>query len=191
MKGKMLILCASIILGSCADDFNYMPKPKGYVRIALPEKVYVRDTTSIGASFELPNYAVRIDKPSTNDRMQFENIVFPKFKATVFCTYVKLDSTGILAHVQKAQESVYEHQVKASGIRETQFSNLETDVHGTTFDLEGNVACNYLFYLTDSTNHFYRGQMHLETAPNADSLEPILIFLKDDLQHMIETFEWK
>jgi hypothetical protein len=53
------------------------------------------------------------------------------------------------------------------------------------------VACNYIFYLTDSTDNFFAGSVFFEVVPNYDSLQPVLEFVKEDIQHLIETFEWE
>ena len=56
--------------------------------------------------------------------------------------------------------------------------------------MEGNVASNYQFFLTDSTNRFFRGAMYFNMRPNADSLQPVTDFVKADLEVLIESFEW-
>ena len=69
--------------------------------------------------------------------------------------------------------------------------NKEKDVYGTSFEIRGDVACNYLFYLTDSTSNYFAGSLYFETVPNYDSLQPVLDYVIEDIEHMINTFEWK
>ena len=52
-------------------------------------------------------------------------------------------------------------------------------------------ASPFQFYLTDSVDHFVRGALYFNVVPNNDSLAPVIDYLKDDMRHMIETFEWK
>jgi len=103
---------------------------------------------------------------------------------------VELDSS-VKEHVQMFQNLAYEHRIKSSGIFEKEYLNYEKDVYGTTFDIQGDVACNYMFYLTDTTNYFFTGSLYFEVAPNYDSLQPVIDYLKSDIIHLVETFEWK
>lgn len=82
------------------------------------------------------------------------------------------------------------HLVKANDISERQFKNEEAKVYGLIYDFEGNTASNYQFFLTDSSTHFFRGAMYFNMPPNADSLEPVIDFIKGDLQRLIESFRW-
>ena len=64
-------------------------------------------------------------------------------------------------------------------------------VFGTFFELKGNVATNFQFYLTDSSTNFVRGEVLLNCRPNYDSLRPTLEYLKQDLLELVRHFEWK
>ncbi|MGM0613424.1 MAG: gliding motility lipoprotein GldD, partial [Bacteroidota bacterium] len=47
----------AFITGGCENDEHY-PKPRGYFRIAKPEKSYVKLDSNLNYSFEYPKYAV-------------------------------------------------------------------------------------------------------------------------------------
>jgi gliding motility-associated lipoprotein GldD len=64
-------------------------------------------------------------------------------------------------------------------------------VEGIYFSLKGNTATANQFFLTDSTHHFLRGALYFDAAPNEDSLRTVNEFLKQDLQHLINTLRWK
>jgi len=57
--------------------------------------------------------------------------------------------------------------------------------------LEGNSASAVQFYLTDSVNHYLRGALYFNVKTNRDSLQPVLDFLRVDIDNFIKTFEWK
>jgi gliding motility-associated lipoprotein GldD len=59
------------------------------------------------------------------------------------------------------------------------------------YDISGNTASNVQFYLTDSTHHFMRGALYFNVVPNIDSLKIVVDYLRQDIVHMIKTFEWK
>ncbi|MCD4731953.1 MAG: hypothetical protein K8R74_15210, partial [Bacteroidales bacterium] len=81
---------------------------------------------------------------------------------------------------------------KASSIENQQYQNDISKVYGLTYTIFGVAAASpYQFYLTDSTDHFVRGALYFNAVPNNDSLAPVIAFLKDDINHMIETFKWK
>ncbi len=86
---------------------------------------------------------------------------------------------------------MFKHVIKASGIEEATIVDSEYKVYGTVYQLQGDPATPYQFYLTDSTRHFFRAALYFDYKPNYDSLRPILDFLKQDVDHMIETFQWK
>ena len=58
------------------------------------------------------------------------------------------------------------------------------------YDYTGVTATAAQFFLTDSINHFFRGALYFNTEVT-DSLLPINNFLKRDIKHLIETFQWK
>ena len=62
MKNKVSILLAALaivlIAISCDESDNYLPKPRGYFRIDLPEKGYMKVDTIERYSFECPQYAI-------------------------------------------------------------------------------------------------------------------------------------
>jgi gliding motility-associated lipoprotein GldD len=65
------------------------------------------------------------------------------------------------------------------------------NISGMYFELGGNTATANQFFLTDSTRHFLRGALYFDAAPNADSLGIVNDFLKKDLDHLINTLQWK
>jgi gliding motility-associated lipoprotein GldD len=64
-------------------------------------------------------------------------------------------------------------------------------MYGIIYDFEGDAASQLQFFVTDSVNHFMRGVLYFRNKPNADSLEPCLNFMREDVVHMIETMRWK
>ena len=59
------------------------------------------------------------------------------------------------------------------------------------FRLEGEVSSQYQFYTHDTTNNFLRGALYFETATKNDSLKPIIEYVKEDINHLVNTLEWK
>ena len=82
-----------------------------------------------------------------------------------------------------------EHIVKANYIDELPIRTGH-GVEGMTFDLEGPVASPFMFYLSDKEQHYFRGALYFNAKSNPDSLAPVIKFVKEDINHMINTFKW-
>ena len=94
-------------------------------------------------------------------------------------------------YVNYSNDKVDEHKIKADKIEFEQIIDAKNRVFGTFFELKGNVATNFQFYLTDSSQNFVRGEVLLNCRPNYDSLRPTLDYLKIDLLEMVYNFKWK
>ena len=80
----------------------------------------------------------------------------------------------------------------SSGVDENTFVDRKHRLYGTTYHLKGqNVASTYQFWLTDSTSHFLRGALYIDVTPNNDSLAPVLTYLQEDIDHLIESVRWR
>ena len=58
-------------------------------------------------------------------------------------------------------------------------------------NIGGDAANNLQFYLTDYEKHYLRGAVYFASHPNQDSIKPALDFVKKDVMHLFETFNWK
>ena len=94
-------------------------------------------------------------------------------------------------YVNFANDKVDEHKVKASAIEDSKIIREKDSVFCTFFQLQGDVASPFQFYITDSTSKFVSGVVYFNSAPNYDSIRPSLDYLKIDLEHLINTFKWK
>ncbi len=111
---------------------------------------------------------------------------------SLFLYYLNIPSKDSLPSIiNYANDKVDEHKIKADKIDFRQLIDKDKRVFGTFFELKGNVATNFQFYLTDSINHFVRGEVLLNCRPNYDSLRPTLEYLKLDLLELVQNFKWK
>ncbi len=86
---------------------------------------------------------------------------------------------------------VYEHTIKATAIDTKSFSYPERQVDGNFYELKGPSASNLQFFVTDSTRHYVTANLYFNSRPKPDSLAPAVAYIKNDLLHLIDTFEWK
>jgi len=187
--GWFILIFLSIIFTSCGEDT--MPKPTGYFRIDLPEKEYrpTNDSIPFPFQFELPQYAA-INLQRTKESPNFFDVDFTRYGARIHFSYIPVDSNANRL-LEESRRLAYEHTVKAQEINEELIQNEPFNVYGTYYSIKGNTASSDQFFMTDNTNHFIRGALYFNVAPNPDSLGPVHDFIKKDIIHLIETFKWK
>lgn len=105
-------------------------------------------------------------------------------------SYITID-TNLSTLLEECRKFVVEHEVKASAINQQEVMNTKDKIYGMIYDIEGNAASNMQFYLTDSTHNFVRGALYFYAVPNKDSLQPVANFVKEDINHLVQTFRWK
>lgn len=121
------------------------------------------------------------------------DIKYPQWDGVVFLTYKRLNGPADLrGQTDTSTRLLEDHYQFTSGIEEQRYSDPVARVYGTTFRLKGSrVASTYQFWVTDSTRNFLRGALYLNKVPNNDSLAPILEYIQDDIDHLIETLRWR
>jgi len=183
----VVFFCA--VLVGCKEEIYY-PKPLGHFRIDFPDTVEVKKYDgNCNYTYEYPFFALVQEKSKCN-----QDIYFPYYKAVLHITNVQFDGSkqnNLFYHTEYSRKLAYEHRVKADAINEKVYQNDSLNVYGVSYEILGNVACNYQFYLTDSTDNFFRGALYFNTKPNIDSVRPVLDFLQENIQSMIESFDWK
>lgn len=191
MKGKLgfLVCIGAVLLLGCNED--YTPKPRGYIRIDLPEKSYHVVETDCPYGFEIGDYANFLpdDRPQS-DPCWFD-VEYPQFKAKLHFSYKPIkDNLG--EYLEDSRTLTNKHISKASNIEESVVIKEDARVYGMLYNIEGSQAASPIqFHLTDSTDHFLRGALYFNVSPNNDSLAPVIDFLRDDVLHLIETLHWK
>lgn len=191
----LLTITVLFFLFSC-NDAPITPKPRAYPRIDFPEKKYeafVHDECPY--AFEIPTYA-HVEKDSIffgekapNDC--WINVMFPGLNGQLYCSYYPVDNQGqLLDLIIDGYKVASKHTIKADYIDEF-IIERDNDVYGMAFEIEGPAASGFQFFLTDSLQHYFKASLYLNAKVVPDSIAPIIDFLKTDVYHMIETFEWQ
>lgn len=185
---SFLLLVVVVGTGGCSKEQS--PKPRGYYRIAFPEKAYLPLNKQLPYQFNVPAYA-RVGPDLLNpEQKEWITLDIPGNHAQIHISYKKLDH-NLARLIEESTTLVYKHAKKASSIEEQIFLFPAKRTYGTLFTLKGNAASPMQFYLTDSTRHFLRGALYIKEVPNYDSLRPVIQFLSSDIIRMIESTEWK
>jgi len=183
-----------LVLSACNRD--YTVKPKAYPRVNYPERKYeVYDPADCPFRFEKPKYSIVVDDSTyfgvKNKEKCWLTVYIAPFNGTINLTYKDInDNQKLDKLLEDAHQMSYKHTRKADYINEVGIKN-DHGVSGLLYDVGGDAASSVQFILTDSTKHFIRGALYFNNAPNSDSMAPVISFVKEDLKHMLETFEWK
>lgn len=183
-----LVLGVAIITG-CNED--YTPKPRAYIRIALPEKDYQVVETQCPYKFEKASCADFVPDNRPESGPCWFDLDYPQFKSKIHFSYKPINN-NLGEYLEDSRTLTNKHISKANNIEETLIVREGVNVYGMLYNIEGSQAASPVqFHLTDSTDHFLRGALYFNVTPNNDSLAPVIDFIKDDVLRFIETFEWK
>ena len=180
-----------VLLSACTSGSEYSPKPRGYFNIEMPKKVYRTFNNGCAFSFEYPVYAEMLKDSSKDTRPCWYNLSFSQFNGRLHLTYYDVSSKkeyeGL---VEDARTFAFKHTVKANSIDQKLINYPEKKVYGVYYAIEGNTASSVQFFLTDSTRHYFRGALYFNERPQYDSIQPVVSFIKKDIDRMISTFKW-
>ncbi len=195
MKTKISILLVALLIAciamSCDRQSGYLPKPRGYFRIDLPEKAYTKVDTIERYSFDCPQYALVTPDPYSPDEKNWVNIEMPEFKGSIHLTHKSVNG-NLGEYLEDVHTMITKHLQKANGVRDSLIVNNEHKVYGLLIEMDGKgVATPLQFYLTDSTRNFVRGALYFNFVPDNDSMQPVINFIREDIDQLINTFEWK
>lgn len=177
----------SFLFLSCEE--NYIPKPRGFQRIQFPERGYQPFQSGCHFSCDIPVYAqAKPDDHPTAEPCWF-NVNYTPFNATLHLSYKAIHNRDDLFRmIEDSRTLVYKHTIKADEIYETVVGNKY--LNGMLYELNGNTATNFQFYVTDSNHHYLRGALYFNERTNIDSILPALDFLKRDILYMLQSVRW-
>jgi gliding motility-associated lipoprotein GldD len=192
--GLLFFVGGAVAFSSCNNE--YTPKPKAYPRVVFPERKYQEfNPADCPYKFEAPTYAQVVNDTDFFGKTPVQpcwmDIQLPAFNGTVNLTYKEIHSKEDFEKLlEDAHNLSYKHTKKADYINEVHIQN-QYGVGGMLYDVGGDAASNVQFYLTDSNRHFIRGALYFNNTPNSDSMAPVVAYVKEDLRHILGTFQWK
>ncbi|MEM8893591.1 MAG: gliding motility lipoprotein GldD [Bacteroidota bacterium] len=177
-------------LSSCSSDF--VPKPKGYNRIELPDHEYQAIPDTFPYQFQASKHAELLRDSSWISERYWLDINYPSLNANIQVTYkpVKSKQELLEGYLNDSYKLTSQHNVKAYAIEESIVALKNGNVASVS-ELEGEVPTQFQFHVTDSTRNFIRGALYFKTATKNDSLAPVIEYLKLDIIHLLNTLEWK
>jgi gliding motility-associated lipoprotein GldD len=186
------ILLTTLLFSACGGSPDYSPKPRGYFRINFPKKEYQTYNEGCPFTFDYPKYAKMEPDTKPGAKPCWQNMQFPDFNGTLHLSYEHINSKKEFNElIEDAHKLSFKHTVKATSIDEGVIAYPEKKVYGIYYTIDGNAASSIQFYLTDSTRNYIRGALYFNSEPKLDSIQPVLNFVKKDVNVMIKSFRWK
>ena len=179
--------------GSASEEENTaMPRPRGLPAMDIPPHQYQALEKGHPFSFELSKQAVVKKDTFALSEPHWMYIYYPRWDAFIQLTYksVEGDRKRLDKMIRDSYVLASKHQMKANRIEDAILTTRDGR-KATVIELEGEVATPFQFFATDSTSHFLRGAVYLNTATKNDSLAPVIRYLKQDAIHLIQTLRWK
>jgi gliding motility-associated lipoprotein GldD len=120
------------------------------------------------------------------------NVQFPQFNGTLHLSYQPILSKKEFDEmIEDAHKLSFKHTVKATSIDQGVINYPEQKVYGIYYTIDGNAASSVQFFLTDSTRNYIRGALYFNNEPRLDSIQPVLTFVKQDVNVLIKSFRWR
>lgn len=174
-----------VLLVSCRE---YTPKPSGYFRIEPDTPRY--------ASLALRNrpYTFHVSQLVQADTLSGSGwliLSYPSLNVKIYCSYFPITALLLPEMERESRSFVLRHAGSREKIVEQVYANPVAQVYGSLFLLDEASASPIQFMLTDSSSRFFRGTLLYEGRMNADSLAPVIDYLRRDVITLMETFTWR
>ena len=180
-----------IVLFGCENYF--LPKQSAYLRLDYPKPEYkLINDKDFPFFFEANTRLSEISDIDINLRSIDFIINYNQLNAQINFQYKNVNSNEKLnAYILDLKMTIETHSTMANSVKIKDYSLKEKNIFGRIFDLSGDVASPYQFYLTDSTNNIISGLVYFNIKPNYDSILPAINYIENDIIHLIESFDWK
>ena len=194
MMRCVLFLLVLFQLG-CAERGVSIVRPHQYPKLEFPTGAFEKVTNEeCPFTLEIPSYAKVKQKEFIfgNEPANpcWFDIVVPKLNAAIHCSYYPVASRKDFDNlVNDAFTMASKHNVKASHRDEYVIRNKQGS-SGLVFRINGPVATPYQFFISDTTNHFFRGSLYFDQQVNADSIAPVISFLENDIEKILNSLNW-
>lgn len=186
----LCLFAASLALSSCSDPV--VPKPRGYFRIELPSQEYVQfRQPGVPFSFEHSTLSRVVADKAPNPADRWFNIDYPSLNCKIHVTYLRLSEDQEDMAYEDNHRLLFKHTVAADAIVGKYYDDEAKHVHAASFNIKGNAATPAQFSITDSLGQVFRGSLYFFCHPNKDSLAPVVDYIDQDINHLIETFSWQ
>ena len=196
----VLGFCLLWSLWACTEERIPIPKPRVYPKVNYPERQYTRlDKTYCNFNFEYPDY-MQFEQDTTLGNQLAKHpcwfvLQMPALNGSIHFTYTDISGSGetenrLFDIIQDSYNLTEKHNIKANGRDETPFADRSRKFYGIIYEVDGDVASPYHCIVTDSVQHAVWASLYFNSLPNADSMAPVVAYVQEDLDRILETFQW-
>ena len=187
MRVILVSISLFIFLWGCRDDHN-TPRPRAYPRVEYPQhELQPFSQEDCPFTFQFPKYA---EVQQKEDHTCWFDISMPVFKAKLHCSYLQVKDR---AHFDDMVNDTYtiagKINERSNYMEESRIKNAN-GVGGLMLKFTGPAASPLHFFLTDTTQHFFKASLYFEAKVKPDSLAPIIEFVESDINKMLDSFQW-
>lgn len=173
------------------QSYEPYPRPYAYPRIDLPGNPSYTTFDNLSCPFTF-SYPEGGKVQRDNNDSCWVDIFFPAYDLTWHITYRDTRTGGKDkgAYFEDYRRLVYKHTQKA---RDIQAKPIRYPAGaGTWFDLYGNVGTPSQIFMHDSAEQqIVMMSFYFQTALKNDSLQPVIEYMKEEVDHMLGTFRWE
>lgn len=187
----IIIITSGLLLTSCKK--NEYPREYVYHRIDYPEANYkTTDNDSYPYTFEYPLYSTLSVPETKKPGVFWLDLRFEKFRASLYTTFLGIDNKSGFAEKKLIFNSMLiERLSEYSEISETSVENNYQDYIATIYEIKGTPALPLAFFISDKNKFFYQGYIYFDYVPVTDSISDIIVGMKRDIKHIVESFRSK
>ena len=185
-----ILLGLSFFITSCEEPIN-QPRKYGFPRMELPEGFGYKtfSNESCPFTFDFPDYG-EISRDMSDSC--WVDINFPGYDLTWHFTYRNTEESNKSRgqHFEEYRRLIYKHSSKASHIEANPME--APSGKGTLFEIYGEVGTPQQVFLYDQKEEdIMMMSFYYQTATENDSLAPLTVYMKEEVQKMLQTFKWK
>lgn len=179
----------AIILSRCATNNFVIPKPFAFFRIEPYDTIYkpfiglpinVELNTSSQASF--------VNDTTRAKGNEWINVYYPRYKATIYCSYVPVTRSTIEKHISNRIERI---MLNANNTvpRNVVFEDSVNHKSASLFFTPAESITPLQFIATDSINYLFSGAVYFDNKITEDSISPVIDYLTDDIVHLLQNLK--
>jgi len=186
---KLLTIILLASLFACNSAPEPYARPFGFPRIEIPKEIKYKkfDNKTCPFTFEYPEFGT-VSRDLADSC--WVDIYFPRYDCKWHISHhsVVKGQKDRNARFEDFRKLVYKHIKKASNIPETPLKTQNG--YGVKYELYGNVGTPVELFFGNETD-VLTASFYFNTAQKNDSLAPVIDYMKGQMNHLVETIEWK
>lgn len=185
----IVIANLAILLSHCATSGYVIPKPKAYFKIEPYDTVYKQFSElplTLMVNDSAQCYLVNDSTKATGS--EWINIYYPRYKATLFCSYVPVTKQSLNKHIGNRIQRIMLNagqEIPRNIIFQDTIHNMSASVYFTSAESISPLQ----FLVTDSTSYLFSGALYFSDKVKDDSISPVIDYITDDVMYMLQTLK--